>query len=132
MTKRGSYAEELLVQHLKAVKESSYVREYRFAAIHVGLGKGIRQRLKDANLKDWRFDFAWIELKLAVEVEGGGWVSGRHTRGAGFLGDLMKYDAAQRMDWTVYRCAPEMVKNGMAISTIQRLLAVKREKKCGC
>lgn len=45
-----------------------------------------------------------------------------HTRGAGFEEDLRKYDAAMRLGWTVYRCSPAMVRQGVAIDTIKRLI----------
>ena len=118
-----SAAEETLALHLRAHQISGWEREYRFGA-HAcgGPGKGLRQRLQEAGLKDWRFDLAFPELKIAVEVEGGGWSGGRHTRGQGFAEDLRKYDAAMRLGWSVYRCSPEMVEQGHAIETIKVLL----------
>ena len=85
--------------------------------------------LAEAGLKDWRFDFAWPNLKLAVECEGGAWVGGRHTRGKGFLEDLRKYQAAQMMGWTVYRTAGELIKSGEAVNTIEELIKACREAK---
>lgn len=55
----------------------------------------------------WRFDYAWPEHKIALEVEGGVWTGGRHTRGAGFLGDMEKYNEAGRLGWRVFRCVPK-------------------------
>lgn len=117
-----SKAEEMLALHLRA-EGISAEREYRFGAEAAGgAGKGLRDRLAKAGLRDWRFDFAIPDQMLAIEVEGGGWTQGRHTRGAGFQADLEKYDAAMRLGWTVYRCSPEMVKSGRAIGTIKAIV----------
>lgn len=117
-----SAAEELLNAHFCFHKVEP-VREYRFGAEAAGgPGKGLRDRLARAGLKDWRFDFAFPAQKLAVEVEGGAWAGGRHTTGAGFSEDLKKYDAAMRLGWTVYRCDPGMVRSGRAIETALMLL----------
>ena len=42
----------------------------------------------------WRFDYAIPQYKIALEVEGGVWTQGRHTRPQGFLGDMEKYNNA--------------------------------------
>lgn len=55
----------------------------------------------------WRFDFAWPEYKIALEVEGGIFVYGRHTRGSGFLKDMEKYNAAAMMGWRILRVQPK-------------------------
>jgi len=73
----------------------------------------------------WRFDLAFPDLKLAVEVEGGLYVQGRHSRGAGMEADLEKYGEGQRLGWTIYRCSPRMVKSGAAIQTIRDLVRIK-------
>lgn len=123
-------AEELLAIHLRA-NHLVADREYRFGANACGgVGKGLRSRLVDAGLKDWRFDFALVDLKIAIEIEGGGWSGGRHTRGAGFAADLEKYDAAMRLGWTVYRCDPSMVKSGRAIQTVLKLVEMRNEQTC--
>lgn len=55
----------------------------------------------------WRFDYAIPEHKIAVEVEGGVWTGGRHTRPQGFLGDIEKYNTATLMGWRVFRTTPD-------------------------
>ena len=117
-----SNLEEMLARQIKLIRLPEPVREYRFAAEHVALGCGIKKRLADAGLKDWRFDFAWPPLMLAVEVEGGGWTGGRHTRGKGFEEDLRKYDKAMNLGWNIYRCSGDMVKEGVAVNTIEKLI----------
>ena len=51
----------------------------------------------------WRFDFAWPDKKVAVEIEGISYEGGRHQRVGGFLEDCLKYEAALMLGWKVYR-----------------------------
>lgn len=86
--------------------------EYRFAAIHSGgTGKGLRARLKETGLQDWRFDRANVEAMVAVELEGGTWTRGRHVQPKGFENDCRKYNAAAILGWTVFRLTGSMLKN---------------------
>lgn len=57
----------------------------------------------------WRFDFAWPEAHIALEVEGGQWISGRHNRGSGAIADMEKYNTAASMGWLVFRVDPKKV-----------------------
>jgi hypothetical protein len=72
--------------------------------------------------RKWRFDYAWPDLMLAVEREGGAWVAGRHTRGKGFKNDLEKYLAATVAGWTILRVDLEMIETGQAIQATQTIL----------
>ncbi len=58
-------------------------------------------------VRKWRFDYAIPEHKIALEVEGGVWSGGRHTRPQGFLGDIEKYNTATLMGWRVFRTTPD-------------------------
>ena len=80
------------------------VLEHRFGAeIAGGTGKGLRERLKAHGLKDWRFDLAVPEYRIAVEFEGGGFAGGRHNRAMGSIEDMAKYNAATVHGWRVLR-----------------------------
>jgi hypothetical protein len=58
--------------------------------------------------RKWQFDFAWPEAKVAVEIEGGGWINGGHNRGVRFHKDMEKYNAAAEQGWVVLRYSREM------------------------
>ena len=74
--------------------------------------------------RKWAFDFAWPGQKVAVEIEGGtAFGKSRHSRGAGFVGDCQKYNAAALLEWLVFRFTPEMVTSGEAIDTVRKALA---------
>jgi very-short-patch-repair endonuclease len=66
------------------------VKEYRFHPV-----------------RKWRFDYAIPEHLVALEVEGGVWIGGRHTSPKGFLGDMEKYNTATTMGWKVLRTTPD-------------------------
>lgn len=72
--------------------------------------------------RKWQFDFAWPEFRLAVEVEGGVWTSGRHSRGAGFVADCEKYNEALLAGWRVIRVTGTHIENGAAVDWIRRAL----------
>ena len=71
----------------------------------------------------WRFDMAWPDEMLAVEIEGGVWSGGRHTTGAGFSADCEKYNEASLLGWRIIRVTGDHIENGAAIDWIRRALA---------
>jgi very-short-patch-repair endonuclease len=53
----------------------------------------------------WRADFAHLESRALIEIEGGLYVAGggRHNHSAGFIADAEKYFAAFLAGWSVVR-----------------------------
>ena len=70
----------------------------------------------------WRFDYCWPLEKLALEVDGGGWINGRHSRGSGIEKDAEKLNTAVAMGYRVLRATPAMVNDGRALAAIQAVL----------
>lgn len=73
-------------------------------------------------VRKWRLDFAWPGLLLAVEIEGAIWTGGRHTRGAGVLGDMEKYNALSVMGWRLLRFDGGAVRSGRAANEVAALV----------
>ena len=65
----------------------------------------------------WRF--------VLIEIDGGSWVAGRHTRGAGFAKDLEKLNAAAELGYRVLRYVPAQIESGEALAQIRRILSMK-------
>lgn len=53
--------------------------------------------------RKWRFDFALINIKVAIEYEGIFRGKSGHTTHGGFIKDTQKYNAAATMGWRVLR-----------------------------
>ena len=114
MSKRSKYEVELTTQlMLGGLCDGSEI-DYRF----------------DAD-REWTFDRAWPEVKIALEVDGGNRMArinqrtgqpfavGRHTQSA----DYTKLNAATAQGWRVFRFTPEMIRSGEAFGTMQDVLA---------
>jgi len=67
----------------------------------------------------WRFDWAWPRHKLALEIEGGVWTKGRHTRGKGYLADCEKYNQANLDGWCLLRVTPAQMASGEAAKLVR-------------
>jgi very-short-patch-repair endonuclease len=57
--------------------------------------------------RKWRADFAMPGAKILIEIDGGVWSGGRHTRGSGFIGDMEKLNAAACLGYRVLRYTPQ-------------------------
>ena len=75
----------------------------------------------------WRFDYAFVTQRVALEVEGGVWSGGRHTRPRGFLGDIEKYNAAAVAGWLVLRCTPDTLTTTATLDLLRRALAFRSD-----
>ena len=71
----------------------------------------------------WRFDWAFIDQKVAVEVDGGVWLKfgGRH----GSDKDREKTNCAAAMGWRVFRYSPAMIEADPAGVVAQVLRAIE-------
>lgn len=72
----------------------------------------------------FRADLAWPPARLLVEVDGGVWTGGRHSRGAGIRSDCVKISLAVANGWRVMRVIPDQIKSGEAAGWVERALAV--------
>lgn len=77
-------------------------------------------------VRKWRFDFAWPELLIAVECEGGTRSNGRHVRGDGFENDCEKYAEAALSGWLVLRVTWDQIESMKATVWLQRALLLRR------
>ena len=92
----------------------------------VGLPAPVREH-RFHPVRRWRFDYAWPEQRVALEVDGGVWTGGRHTRGAGFIKDMEKLNAATVAGWRVVRVVPGKLCSSATVGMLESLLVPERK-----
>lgn len=81
--------------------------------------------------RKWRIDFAVDPqgAKIAIEVEGGVWINGRHNRSAGFLKDMKKYNALTAAGWRLIRVTPGKLHSMETYSLIKEMIDADKTRK---
>lgn len=62
-------------------------------------------------IRKWRFDYAIPAKKIAIEIEGGLWLQGRHNRPLTMIKDFEKYNEAAILGWRILKYTPSQVNN---------------------
>lgn len=73
------------------------------------LPPGAIKEYRFASPRRFRFDYAWPNRLVALEVEGACFIAGRHVRPKGIKSDMEKYNLAAERGWLVFRALPENV-----------------------
>jgi very-short-patch-repair endonuclease len=85
----------------------TFCRQYRFDSV-----------------RQFKFDFAIPEYRIAVEYEGGTWTGGGHVRGKVYSSNCEKYNLAAIQGWRVLRYTSDVLATnpGKIIDDIKTLI----------
>ena len=72
--------------------------------------------------RKWRFDYAYPDKKVAIEIDGGSFTNGRHTRPLGFQNDLEKFNEAAILGWRVLKFIPQELNSMKTVDKIKKAL----------
>lgn len=73
--------------------------------------------------RKWRYDFAWPEQRVALEVQGGiHMAKSGHNTAAGITRDCEKANEAVVLGWKVLHVTREQIENGSAINWLRQIL----------
>ena len=78
--------------------------------------------------RGWRFDYAFPEFMVAIEIEGGVWNRGAHVRGKKFIDDCDKYNQAALLGWIVLRFTEDHI-NKRPDEMIETIVGVLNKRK---
>lgn len=73
-------------------------------------------------VRKWRFDYAWPDFRVALEVDGGVWVRGKHGRGSGIVKDHEKQNHAAAFGWRILRVQPRDLLNDLTFTLLAQAL----------
>ena len=63
----------------------------------------------------FRWDMAWTDHRLLLEVQGGVWTAGKHGRGSGILKDHEKLNLASAHGFRTIQVSATTIRNGLAV-----------------
>jgi hypothetical protein len=77
----------------------------------------------------WRFDLAFLTAKLAVEINGGGWINGRHNRGSSLEAEYEKLGHAAALGWRVIPVSYRQLSRGDLFTLLSGALRSDGQEK---
>ena len=101
-----SALEETLAFQIKAIRLPAPEREF-----------------KAVEGRKFKWDFAWPDHSLLLEIQGQIWRKGGHTTGTGILRDMEKLNLAVLNGWRVLQVAREHIESGQAVKWVQQALS---------
>lgn len=107
----------------RVIKDPKTIAQLVYEACEKSAIPAPKSEYRFLETRRWKFDFAWPEFGIALEVEGSPGM-GRHTRPAGFLADCDKYNTAAMLGWFVFRCVRKTAEStlcyvGLAIARFE-------------
>lgn len=99
-----------------------YLLEHQIRALELPVPE---REFRAIPTRKFRWDFAWPEHKLLVEVNGGTWGKGGHSTGAGIARDYEKNNLANLAGYRCLIFTGAMVESGEAVDMIAKCLEVK-------
>jgi len=84
--------------------------EATFAMALAAVGCDMIREYKFHPTRKWRLDFADPDTLTAVEIDGGEFSGGSHSRGVGMANDYAKRNSATEMGWAVFQITGAMCK----------------------
>ena len=82
----------------------------------------------------WRIDRAYVDLRIALEIEGGIYHGGRHIRPEGFKRDMVKYNELAIRGWILIRATydmlptPDLTRDSAVLPLLQRAIAYRQSQ----
>ena len=106
----------------RAKQSTSRLEDRLLLLWQIAKGPALEREFRFHAKRRWRSDFAHLDSRTLIEVEGGIWINGRHNRAAGFNADLEKYLEAGLLGWRVFRLGPDQI----TMANVERLVGVVR------
>jgi hypothetical protein len=111
------------VPGLKSELEAELYRQIKAAGLPLPI---LQVTLAKCLGRGWQYDGAWVEERIAYEVNGATFVVGGHSTGTGIHRDYEKWNAAVLLDWKLFVFDSKMIKapkdgsDSQAIETLRK------------
>ena len=74
----------------------------------------------------WRSDIAWPDVRVALEIDGGTWISGRHNRPSSSLLEMEKNNGYAVRNWLVFHAPWTWIEDGRLIDDIVTAIQARK------
>ena len=118
---------ETMEAKVKINRYEKFFAALAYSAKELGWGLVVAE-FKFHPIRKWRADFAIPSAKLLIEIEGGFWIQGRHSRGGGGESDMEKYNTSSIMGYALLRFSPKQANNLSAVGIVGDWFDARRKE----